>query len=425
MSFRLFAMKAGGFFMGDKKSGVFSRVVGAIFLMALSAIGPGFLTQTANFTDQFKTAFAFAILASIIIDIGAQLNVWRVITVAKKRGHEIANQVLPGLGGFLTVLIMFGGLAFQIGNVAGAGLGLNVIFGIDVKLGVIISAALAIVVFLVKDASMAMGKACQYLGILMILLTIYVMFKSSPPVGAALVQSIVPEGAPASYWTLMFPMMTLIGGTVGGYITFAGAHRLVDDGISGMENLDRITKASVSGIAITGVMRIILFLAALGVVMAGHKLVAANNPANNPAAEVFRIAAGNIGYKFFGVVFWAAAITSVIGCAYTSISFLRGYSKAVDAYQTQIIIGFILFATLVFFLLGQAPRVVLVAAGSLNGLILPVSLGILLLASQKKKIMGANYTHPIGYTIFGLIALAITIFAAIRGLPALINLITG
>ena len=51
---------------------------GSVFLMATSAIGPAFLTQTAVFTAQFYASFAFAILISIIIDIGAQINIWRI-----------------------------------------------------------------------------------------------------------------------------------------------------------------------------------------------------------------------------------------------------------------------------------------------------------------------------------------------------------
>ena len=35
----------------------------AIFLMATSAIGPGFITQTATFTAKLGAAFAFAISA--------------------------------------------------------------------------------------------------------------------------------------------------------------------------------------------------------------------------------------------------------------------------------------------------------------------------------------------------------------------------
>ncbi|RYG00879.1 MAG: divalent metal cation transporter, partial [Chitinophagaceae bacterium] len=87
-------------------------LLGAAFLMATSAIGPGFLTQTVLFTEQLLASFGFAILISVVLDLAAQLNVWRVITVAGKPAQEIANMIFPGLGILLTILIVFGGLAF-------------------------------------------------------------------------------------------------------------------------------------------------------------------------------------------------------------------------------------------------------------------------------------------------------------------------
>ena len=44
-----------------------STLIGAAFLMATSAIGPGFLTQTAVFTESLGASFAFAILVSVIV----------------------------------------------------------------------------------------------------------------------------------------------------------------------------------------------------------------------------------------------------------------------------------------------------------------------------------------------------------------------
>ena len=206
-----------------------SVLIGAAFIMATSAIGPGFLTQTAVFTEKFGASFAFAILASIAIDIGAQMNVWRVITMSRKRGQDVANAVFPGLGHFIAVLIIAGGLAFNIGNVAGCGMALNVLFGMNVELGALISGALAIGLFASKEAGAAMDQVAKVLGGLMIVLAFYVMFASNPPVADAVVKSVLPD----NYGILMLPVITLVGGTVGGYITFAGGHRLVDAGISG------------------------------------------------------------------------------------------------------------------------------------------------------------------------------------------------
>lgn len=394
---------------GKKTS--WSVLLGAAFIMATSAIGPGFLTQTTVFTAKYAENFAWAILASIIIDIGAQINVWRVITMSKMRGQDIANKVLPGLGYFVAFLIVLGGLAFNIGNIAGAGLGLEVLFGIKPEVGAAISACVAIGIFASKEAGVAMDKVAQYLGGLMIILTTYVMFVSSPPVGKAVVASIFP----ANYGELMLPMITLVGGTVGGYITFAGGHRLLDAGIVGEENIAQINKSSIIGICITGVMRAVLFLAVLGVVATG-----ANLATSNPPATVFQVAAGNIGYKFFGIVLWAAATTSVIGAAYTSVSFLRSFSKSVDTHNSYYIMGFIAFSTLVFVTVGR-PIKILLLAGSLNGLILPVTLGAMLLASRNPKIVG-DYKHPTWMIVFGVLAVLVTVYAGSISLQGMLDL---
>ena len=124
-----------------------SVLLGAAFLMATSAIGPGFLTQTATFTQTLLASFGFVILLSILLDIGAQLNIWRIIAVSEQRAQDIANKVLPGAGYLLALLIVMGGLAFNIGNVGGAGLGLNILTGLSPETGAIISGLIAIGIF--------------------------------------------------------------------------------------------------------------------------------------------------------------------------------------------------------------------------------------------------------------------------------------
>jgi Mn2+/Fe2+ NRAMP family transporter len=371
-----------------------SLLLGAAFLMATSAIGPGFLTQTTVFTQKLAASFGFVILMSIILDIGAQMNVWRIIAVAEKRGQDIANMVLPGLGYFVAFLIVAGGLAFNIGNIAGAGLGFNVLFGASPVIGAVISAVIAITIFLVKEAGRAMDRFTQIAGFVMIGLTVYVAVTSAPPVGEAIVKSIVPDQID------MMAIVTLVGGTVGGYITFAGGHRLLEAGVRGVGALPEVTKSSVTGILVTGVMRVVLFLAALGVVAHGLAI----DPAN-PPASVFKLASGEVGYKVFGVVMWAAAITSVIGAAYTSVSFIRTFHPTLETHYRAIIIGFIIISTMVFAIVGR-PVKILVLVGALNGLILPITLGTMLIAAYRSKIVG-NYKHPLWMTVFGILVVVI------------------
>lgn len=371
-------------------------ILGAAFLMATSAIGPGFLTQTSLFTEQLLTSFGFVILISILLDIGAQLNIWRIITVSENRAQDIANKVFPGLGFFLATLIAFGGLVFNIGNIAGCGLGINVLTGLDAKTGAIISCVIALGIFWYKEAGKLIDNFAKILGLIMIALTVYIAFSSHPPVGEALYRTIWPEKIDA------MKIVTLVGGTVGGYISFAGAHRLLDAGIKGRQNIPQVTKSAVSGILITSIMRFMLFFAALGVVSQGIKLAA-----GNPAASVFQSAAGNLGYKFFGVVIWSAAITSVVGASFTSVSFWKTLVPAVKNNEKIVISAFILLSTIIFVAVGN-PVKLLILAGAVNGLILPVALAVILIAANKSSIV-QQYKHPLLLQIIGwLVVIAMT-----------------
>ncbi|MBP8043055.1 MAG: divalent metal cation transporter [Neisseria sp.] len=378
-----------------------SVLLGAAFLMATSAIGPGFLTQTATFTQTLLASFGFVILLSILLDIGAQLNIWRIIAVSEQRAQDIANKVLPGAGYLLALLIVMGGLAFNIGNVGGAGLGLNILTGLSPETGAIISGLIAIGIFLFREAGKVMDRFAQIMGFIMIALTVYVAFKASPPLGEAALRTFVPLELDA------IAIVTLVGGTVGGYITFAGAHRLLDAGIKGKAALPEVSKSSISAILIASVMRVVLFLAVLGVVSQGVAL----DP-KNPASTPFEYVAGNIGLLIFGVVIWAASITSVIGAAYTSVSFITGFSPAIARHRNWWVIGFIAVSTAVLATVGR-PAQILVLVGTLNGLILPISLGLILLAAYKTNIVG-DYKHPLWMTAAGLIV--VVLMAVLSGI---------
>ena len=397
----------------NKKSA--SALIGAAFLMATSAIGPGFLTQTGQFTGNLKGSFGFVILVSVILAAIVQLNVWRVLCVSGMRGQDVANKVLPGLGYVIAFLVVAGGLVFNIGNVGGGALGFNTLLGIPTTYGCFLAGAIAICVFLYKNALDAMDTLTKILGGIMIVVIFVVILIVKPPVGMAVKETFVPTAPMDS----IFPaILTLLGGTVGGYITFAGAHRLIDAGITKEENLKEITKSSVMGVGIATIVRILLFLAILGVVVETATSPATTLDASNPAADAFLQGAGQIGYRFFGLVLLSAAVTSIIGCAYTSVSFLKTFSKTIANNEKWFIVGFIALSTVVMALIGQ-PATLLVLAGALNGLILPITLGVCLIASQKKSIMGENYKHPIVLLILGIIVVVISAYLGITSLGKL------
>jgi len=120
---------------------------------------------------------------------------------------------------------------------------------------------------------------------------------------------------------------------------------------------------------------------------------------SNPPASVFRAAAGDLGYRFFGVVMWCAAITSVVGAAYTSVSFLKTFHPWIANNERWLISGFIVFSTAAYVFIGN-PVKILVTVGALNGLILPIALAIMLVVSHKTALVG-TYKHATVLTVVG------------------------
>ncbi len=375
--------------------------------MASSAIGPGFLTQTAIFTARMGADFAAAILFSALLDIVIQLSVWRVLLVAQKRAPELANAVFSGSGTILTLAIAAGGLVFNIGNIAGAGLGLETMLGVEVRIGATCSAILVCLIYLTRQTLRAMDIVSQILGSAMILATLFVAWKSSPPLALMAERAIAPQNIDIA------ATLTLVGGTVGGYITFAGGHRLLEaataQGWTQQEALRKANNGAFLGVLLATIMRVLLFSAALGVVLQGG-----NVQTQNPAASVFTLSLGNIGTILFGAVMWFAATTSILGSAYTSVSFLTSSFPALQNRQNILIPAFILLSACIFLLIGK-PVQLLLTAGLVNSFILPFALLIVLLGARKHELVGA-YRHPVWLTVLGGIACALLLGMSVYAL---------
>lgn len=385
-----------------------SAVIGAIFLMATSAIGPGFITQTATFTQTMGASFAFAILLSVIIDICVQLNIWRMITSSGKRAGELANSAIPFSGHVIAVLVIIGGLAFNIGNIAGGGLGLNALLGVDPKLGGLITGALAIIIFLIKKAGRVMDIVLIVLGVGMIVMTVIVAIVSGPPLGDALRQTIAPDSI--NFATIT----TIVGGTVGGYITYSGAHRYLDSGHTGPEYAGPVMRAASNGVFVTGIMRYVLFLAILGVVASGVTLDLSGQAAN-PAGQAFGAVLGAAGLRIFGAIFWAAALSSVIGAAYTSATFLSTFHRRfLGGWSLQwATVIFIVVSWIIYLSIGTAPAAILVFVGGFNGLILPIGLTVFMYIGWFRRDLLGTRKYPLWLLIAGTLVTLLTWYMGI------------
>ena len=390
-----------------------SVLFGAAFLMATSAIGPGFLTQTSKFTAQYGAPLVMIIITAIIMDMVAQTNIWSIIGVSGMRAQDVANKILPGLGVFLAIIVAIGGLAFNVGNVGGVALGFNAMIGLPEKVGAVVAGCLGIIIFLTKNAKSIMDKVATILAGVILVTVLVVAVISKPPVGEV-ATGLVSFG---KFPTMFVALTTLLGGSCGGYIPFSGAHRLVDAGVEGAGNF---RKSVLQGVTTSGIVRILLFLAVLGTCAqaAGNADTIYN--AGNPAAEAFRLAAGDLGYRLFGLCLFSAGVSSVVGAAFTSVSFLKTLNSFIAKNEKWFVVGFIAFSTIMMVVVGNAAQL-LVIAGAVNGLILPISLGVMLLAAKNKKIVG-DYKHPTWLFVLGLVVVVISGYVGIKAVPGILKL---
>lgn len=363
-------------------------ILSVAFLMATTSVGPGFLTQTAVFTNIYKVDMAFPVFASMFITFGIVMNLWRIVGVSGLRIQDIANKVAPGMGYAVGILLALGAVAFNFGNVSGAALGINVLTGIDTTWGALFTGLVGSLLFVVHNASKRMDQMARYLGLFMIILIAYVAMTSLPPMGETLTAAVMPS----DFSSLLLPTLTIVGGAVGGYYT--GAQRLVDIGLQGKENIPSIKTAAWAGISIAVVIRILLFLAVFGVISAGAVL-----DSSNPAADAFRQGAGETGYFIFGLVLFVASITSVVGNSYMAISLIKTLFPTVARNEKAWCVAFILVTSLGTVTMNM-PILLLMLAGLVNSIILPIVLGMVLAATRRKDIIG-DYKHPMYLTAIG------------------------
>ena len=347
--------------------------------MATSAIGPGFLTQTVVFTATLGASFGFAILVSVLFDLGpsSPSGAWWSPRASGpdpgRPGAARLGQAAHRAGGHRRTR------AFNIGNVAGAGLGLDALLGLDPRLGAALCAVIAIGIFLVKEAGRAMDRFAQLMGGVMVVLAVYVAVAAAPAAGRS-----------ADPHRRAHPARRAV------HRHHRGRHRgrlhhlrrsapAARCGNRGQGSIGSATRSAILGIGVASLMRVVLFLAALGVVSQGLRL----DPAN-PPASVFQHAAGSAGLPAVrrGHVGGGDHLGGGLGLhlGLVRADLLPPARRADPRSTSAMIVAFIVISTAIFLAIGR-PVTILIAVGALNAFVLPIGLGAMLLASRRADLM--------------------------------------
>ncbi|MBI1252835.1 MAG: divalent metal cation transporter [Hyphomonas sp.] len=363
--------------------------IGPGALVTAAFIGPGTVTACtlagANFGYALLWALVFATAATIILqEMSARLG---VIT-----GRGLGEALMAGAGnpalkfavaGLVVVALALGNAAYQAGNLTGAALGGEAIFGLagPNRSIWVIGLALLAGAFLLTGSYKLLERALIALVTVMSLAFAGSVLITRPDFGE-LFRGLVP-GVPEGG---LFTAIALIGTTIVPYNLFlhasASRERWAGKGDAGLQEARADTRVSVGLGGLISVFILVTAAASLFssglAIRSGADLAQAIEPAYGPAARYLV----GVGLLAAGL---SSAITAPMAAAY-AVCELSGRPPRSTLFRAisllVLVIGALIAAA------GYNPLTVILTAQVANGILLPVIAAFLLVAMNRRSLLG-------------------------------------
>lgn len=373
-------------------------------LVAAAFIGPG--TVTAATVAGASTGFAlvwvlvFATLATIIFqEMAARLGVIGRLGLGEAMVSGLESKAMKwSLIALVLAALGVGNAAYEAGNIAGGALGLDALFGASSDTA---STGHVLVIGTIAGALLLFGKykilerTLIGLVILMSLAFTLSFFTVGPDLGAffgGLVPT-VPDGE-------LLRIIALIGTTIVPYNLFLHAAAARNRWANGAADLPEAIADTRLSIGLGGLVSIFILSTAAATLFANGVTVTS---AGEMALALEPIA-GNSARILIGLGLFAAGLTSAItapmATAYAVTELVPGFAGNKPVAFRVIALG-ILAIGLSVSLLGIRPIKLILFAQMTNGLLLPIIAGFLLVAMNRKSLLGAHTNGPIANMLGG------------------------
>lgn len=383
--------------------------IGPGVLVAAAFIGPGTVTACTLAGVDFGFALLWALLLSIIATMVLQEMSARLGIITQK---GLANAIKSELQtpwiriliiGIILAAIVVGNAAYEAGNIGGATLGMNALFGEEnAAYYPYIIGILAFILLFLGNYKM-LEKVFVSLVIIMSLSFLLTAMITKPDVLTIFKGMLVPTIPEGSLLTII----ALVGTTVVPYNLFLHAS-LVREKWNSKEDLKTARKDTFVSIALGGLVSMAVIIAAAAI--PGKEVTNVMD-----LAKGLEPLYGDSAKYFMGIGLFAAGITSAItaplAAAYVANSCF-GWNATLKDFKFRMV-WIIILAMGVFFLsFGIKPIEIIKFAQVANGILLPVIAIFLLWIMNKSTVMGryknSNIQNILG---FGIILLAILLGA--------------
>ncbi|WP_353779910.1 Nramp family divalent metal transporter [Winogradskyella sp. 3972H.M.0a.05] len=386
-------------------------------LIAAAFIGPGTVTVCTLAGAGFGYALLWAMLFSIFATIVLQEMAARLGIVTQKGLSQVIRTVIQNPISRVIVLILIiaaiviGNAAYEAGNISGAVLGLESIFGnyvlelgsISVNYFSLLIGVLAFVLLYIGSYK-ALERILIALVILMSLSFLGTAIITKPNIGD-IVKGLFTFQAPKDS---LLTIIGLIGTTVVPYNIFLHSS-LVKEKWNAVEDIKFAKRDTIVAVILGGIvsMSIIISAAAIGnqSISDASGLAKALEPLFGQNAKYLL----SIGLFAAGIT---SAVTAPLAAAYVTSGCL-GWSSDLKDKRFRMVWIFILLLGVFFSSISMKPIEVIKFAQIANGLLLPVIAALLIYIMNKSSILG-KYKNTVLQNSLSLIILAITILLGLK-----------
>ena len=385
-------------------------------LVAAAFIGPGTVTACtsagANFGFALIWALVFATISTIILQsMSARLGVVGRVGLGEAMVSGTDNPVLKwGAAGLVLAALFIGNAAYESGNMAGGALGLDALFGAPSEKA---SSGHVLVIAAIASAALLYGKYKMLERLLIGLVIIMSLaFTASfilvrPDLGAML-SGLVPRIPDNG----LFTTIAIIGTTIVPYNLFLHAAAARDRWQGGAEDLEAATGDTVLSIGLGGLVSIFI------IATAGSTLFMSGQEVNTAAdiALALEPVAGSGARTLIGIGLFAAGLTSAItapmATAYAVTEVIPGLAKTKRPLVFRVIALTIVAIGLSVSLLGLRATELIIIAQVANGLLLPIIAIFLLLAMNRRALLGTHVNGTLQNVLGGGVVLVTFLIAA-------------
>lgn len=403
------------------------KKVGPGIILTGIVIGPGNITTSAMVGADYGYQLMWLMFPIILMGITFTMASYRIsIMTGMPILHAIRHYYGGFVSGFCGVALFLSCFFFTLGNITGTGAGMNLIFGIDWRLGALIMLAVLAFCYLAKGVYSKVEKGIMICIFGMILCFFATLIATGGPewgsFGHGLTSPKFPDG---SLTTALAYISTNAAVTAGVYGTYLGLEKKwkKEDLFNGAMRADAITHV-VTVVLISG--SIIL----VGAIVLHPDHIAIQTPAQ--LGDLLRPFLGKAAPVVMGIAIMASGFSSLLGNTQRGVVLLNaGLNKEIGLESKPVkylCLGCLAVATVICFGYGGSPIQLIFIANVATSVATPVA-GLFMVLILWKKELFLGYKAPrilqISMTVCYIFALVMTVSALRTQIPNLIHSFAG